>query len=95
MNSDGGTMDGMSIRPFLFLAPIPAQLLRGAVRLLGVGGAPRVGGARARRALAPRGGGEEHRGLRRRGPAGAARAPGPLGGADGGCWLNSQNPEPS
>nr|ACN36924.1 unknown [Zea mays] len=64
-----------------------AQLLRGAVRLPGVGGAPRVGGARARRALAPRGGGEEHRGLRRRGPAGAARAPGPLGGADGGRRL--------
>jgi hypothetical protein len=47
MNSDGGTMDGMSIRSFLFLAPVSAQLLRGAVRLRGVGGAPRVGGARA------------------------------------------------
>jgi hypothetical protein len=50
--------------------------------------APRGSVERVRRALAPRGGGEEHRGLRRRGPAGAARAPGPLGDADGGLQLN-------
>uniref|UniRef100_A0A0A9GAN1 Uncharacterized protein n=1 Tax=Arundo donax TaxID=35708 RepID=A0A0A9GAN1_ARUDO len=70
-----------------------AQLLRGAVRLPGGGGSARVGGARARGAVDARGGDQEHRGVRRRGAVGAARAAGAVGAADGGGRLRARAPE--